>query len=321
MPKHITSLIVCVAILATPIISASDTSRPISANEFFFELTDRLDVDLSGLEHYTYCSPQIAYLVEKGYITAYQANLLMVDEVSTASLIDRAFLFVDYFDRPMAKGSYGSIIERVAKETGLVDESFDFSANLSRIDAMLIMDKLANGDFKRVRYSHNKMSLKYTIDDFYDMSLALRRVIYYVDMLPNACICEFERQHYTLHIVEDVKKYHPHFHKHATAFVDLSSKEIFVMRGFEKDVLHEFAHLMLSRFPDKNIRLRHWYKSEGIKLLPINGVQFNNDMEEYFANIFSHLVAKQNDKEYILNFKERYPITYSFVMDVLLKGE
>lgn len=92
------------------------------------------------------------------------------------------------------------------------------------------------------------------------------------------------------------------------------------MRGFEQDILHEFAHLMLNRFHDKHRRLKEWYESEGLKILSLNGVQFNSDVEEYFANIFSYLVKNQDDKEFILKFKEEYPVTYSFVMEVLLEG-
>lgn len=188
------SLLLAISLLC-PVSDVSTTFQMghITANEFFLELTNKLNINLLGLESYKYCTPQIAYLVEKGYITAYQADLLMKDEVSTASLIDRAFLLVEYFDRPMTKGTYESVIERVAKETGLVEQSFDFSTKLARKDATLIIDKLIRGEFERIQYSYAKLNLKYTIDNFYNMSFTLSRVIYYVNMLPDTCIIEFKK--------------------------------------------------------------------------------------------------------------------------------
>lgn len=315
MKKTILFYIFCAIVLIT----TSFTIKPITPDDFFTKLETQLNINTFELQYdYPYCDTSIAYLVEQGYITPYQAYQLSNSEnIIASSLIDRGFFLVGYFDRPFTRGKYKNIIDRVAKETGLVNESFDCSKPLNIFEAELIIDRLVSEDFKRIAYSKVECKINYTIDDFYGMSNSLQQTLEYIDMLPDSCIKEFNKQGYTLRIVQNANKQHP-FGKNVEAFINLTTKEMFISSNYESSLFHEIAHIMLRKRPDKDVLLNKWYESEG-KNISINAVQYNLNIEEYFSEISRHLFVYQNKKEYILQFSKHYPITYSFFQDIFFK--
>ena len=305
------SLLLAISLLC-PILDASATSQTgyISANEFFLKLTDRINVDLSNLDCYAYCEPQIAFLVDKGYVTSYQAYQLSSNECNTEAIIERAMLIAGYYDRPRSRGDYDSITERVSKEIGLVGESFDFSASLSYKDAEIIIEKLATDNFKRICYSNDKLGVRYIIDNFYDMGKTLRNVEYYMSFLSEKCVDEFNQRRFILRITDKVSKYHPLPSSQSSAFIDFDNKTIVIMRGRERDVLHEFCHLMFSTLPNKDRTLRKLYDLEGNNTMAVNKIKFDENIEEYYADLFAELMMGKDGEI----FKERCPATYEFYL-------
>lgn len=167
--------------------SSLETPREyVNAKTFFKLLFDQLEIDTSNLVNkYKYCSPEIAYLVDKGYITPYCGYLITNNYKCNAEfLIDKALLMVEYFERPLDNGKYNSPIERLCKETGLVEETFDIFSPLSLVHSMILIKKIVNTNFTQIKYSNIDLKIEYEINNFYDMALSLKKIINYLDMLP-----------------------------------------------------------------------------------------------------------------------------------------
>lgn len=296
----------------------------VTAEYFFGELLDQLNIDISGLEkQYAYCSPQIAYLVKMGYITPYQAHVITEGYTcSTGFLIDNGFLLVKYFDRPLDMGDYDSITERISKETGLVKESFDFSKPLNYNDANNIIYKLINDRFKRIKYSTYKTKIPYKLYDFYDMTNTFQRTLHNINKLPQSCIDEFNKRVYILKIVEYTPKVHPYKEKNVLAYILYGTREIVIMKEYEDCIFHEFGHLMIrTKIINWPSVCRYLYAIEGDNACKFNGIRSDKNTEEYFCHVFGYLIQYQDDQDKQEAFKEKCPITYHFVWNILLKIE
>lgn len=315
IPKSVIIIFIIICIL--PLTASESKNKIITPEEFFCELITRLDININGLEEkYKYCGPYTAYLVDARYITPYQAHLLTTDKYIAESLIDKGFLIVNYFERPLDKGNYRSIIDRTAKETGLVDKTFDTSKELSYSDAIDIINKLASNSFNRIKYSDNiDLKIKYKIDNFQNMSQSLIRTSHYINMLPQKYIDDFNKQGFYLHITENVPKIHPDLHITASAYIDFASKKICIMKNFERDILHEFGHFAfsnLNNYPNICVYLFNTENNEGMKL---KAVSDSINPYEYCADIFASFIQYRNDKDFITNFKTTCPITYNFFIN------
>lgn len=321
--KLITRIIVVCFIVINiipPVTMMGMEYEPITAEYFFGEILNQLNIDISDLgKKYPYCSPQIAYLVNMGYITSYEAYIITEEgKGNTEFLINQGFLLVKYFDRPSGKGDYDSITERAAKETGLIEESFDCSKPLTYADADNIIYKLVNNKFKRIKYSTVQTKIPYKIYDFYNMSISLIRTLAYINMLPQICIDEFNEQTYMLKIVENASVEYPYNVKNVIAFIGYNTKEICIMRGYEYSILHEFGHLMSYKVSNWPSVCEYLYELEGDQGILFRGINDDRGAEEYMADVFSYIIMHQKN---IYNFKQQCPVTYHYVWNILLKLE
>lgn len=299
----------------------SNSTDYVNGPELFFEeILSTKNINTSRLKKdYPYCSPYTAYLVDKGYISAQKAYMVSSGDYSTSFLIDKGLMIVEYFDRPIDKGNYKSITERVAKETGIIEESFDFSKKLNNDEIKSISKKISNNDFTRIEYFKPESKIKYTIDNFQDKTSCLRKTLDLIDMIPENCIEEFNDRGLTLRIVEDIEEDGPIYNNTFTsAYINFTTKEMFITKGFERDMFHEFGHLMLDNISNKNTVYKKLYNTEGAKYNRTKNIKMlTNDLEEYYADIIGEFISRQDNSLYLQEFKLACPMTYRFIQNLL----
>jgi hypothetical protein len=306
---------------STKNLQSNTIEQNMPAEDFFKELITRLDINIEGLENYTYCTPYIAYLVDKGYISPYQTQVIAEGRYNSGFLIDKGLLLVEYYERPLDKGEYFSIIDRTLKETKIVDVTFDCSKKLTYTDGINIINRIVNDDFVRKKYSIIDMKIKYKIDNFYNMSTSIKKTLHYINMIPQNCINEFNRRGFKLHIVENAVDAHPYNRRNVVAFTNFSTNTICIMRGFEQDIVHEFGHLMFSKIINKKKVCEYLYSHEG-KYGPLFGnIEYDDKPEEYCADVFASYILYQHDEKYIKKLQEYYPMIYGFIQNILSRDE
>lgn len=295
-------------------------------DEFFLKLEQGLGIDLEKVYDYGFCSKQIGYLIEKGITDNYNAHLMVdLDNYSAASFIDKALQVCNYYDRPFDVSLYIDNIKQVSIDIGLIssDSDLDFCKKLTYEDAEKILKKLISNDFNRVSYTDNESKLKYKIDKFPTMVSTYKKVKGLIDNLPERCIKEFERQNYELRIVPNVMNYHPRVAngKRVSAFIDFDWKQIYIQRGEEEDIYHEFGHLMLDRLSNKTAVCNYLYNTEGFNANDFPYVRYEFGAEELLCDCFEFLFVYSDNEEKINEFKEKCPKIYWLITEGILNTD
>lgn len=328
----ISSLIISLSLSVNiPIVEGTEIETKIEENymspdEFFLKLEQGLDIDLEKVYDYGFCSKQIGYLIEKGFTDNYNAHLMVdLENYSAASFIDKALQVCNYFDRPLDIYLYTDNIKQVSIDIGLIppDSVLDFGKKLTCEEAEKILEKLITNNFNRVSYEDKEAKLKYKIDKFPTMVSTYKEVKNLVDDLPKRCIEEFERQNYELRIVPSVMEYHPRVArgKRVSAFIDFGWKQIYIQRGDEQDIYHEFGHLMLDRLSNKTTVCNYLYKTEGFSANDFPYVRYEFGAEELICDCFEFLFIYSDNEEKINEFKEKCPKIYWLITEGILNTE
>ena len=306
------------AIEATEIVNEEDIY--ISADEFFLRLELGLEIDLNNVYDYGYCSKQIGYMIDKGFIDNYNAHLLTIGEFSTTSLIDKGLKVCGYFDRPLDIEGYIDNTKQVAIDIGLIPENsdLDFTKKLTYKDAEVILEKLINNDFKRVKYEDETCLISYKLYEFANMYKSYNRTKEIIEYLPIVCIEELNKQGYTLNIVDSVLDYYPNKNKkYISAFITFDNKQIFIRDGFEEDLLHEVGHLMLRKLKNKQSVCNYLFKIEGNKASDFPYIRSEYGAEELICDSVEFLLMYKDNENMINKFKENCPKIYFTITEVL----
>ena len=291
-----------------------------SADEFFLRLEEGLNIDLSKVSDYGYCSKSIGYLVDNFYIDSYTAHLMTIGEYSAYSFIDKGLKVCGVFDRPLDTQDCFSNVKQVAIDIGLIssDSNLDLTKKLTFEEAEEIIEKLIKKDFKKVEYTDNTLPIKYKLYDFNDKHNTYNKVSSMVGKLPKVCIDNLNKQGYTLHIVDSVTKYHPNKHKEASAFISYDNKSIFIQKGNEDDLFHEVGHFMLNRLSNKKSICDYLYKQEGLDACSFSYIRYEYGAEELICDAFSYIFMNSENEERINRFKESCPKIYWIITEGIL---
>lgn len=329
----ISSLIISLGLsIHIPIVEATENQienveeNYISPDDFFLKLELGLGIDLEKVFDFGFCSKQMSYLIENFFMDSYNVHLMVdLNNYSTATLVDKGLQVCGYYDRPLDIDNYYESIKQVSIDIGLIpsDSDLDFGKKLTYNDAEEILNKMISNDFKKVHYEDKESKLKYRMDRFINMDSTYKKVKEYVDVLPERCIEEFKRQNYELRIVPAVMDYHPRVTKgkQASAFIDFSWKQIYIQRGSEEDIFHEFGHLMLDRLSNKTYVCNYLYKEEGIVASDFAHVRYEYGAEELICDCFVYLFYYSDNEERINEFKEECPKIYWLITEGILNTE
>ena len=192
---------------------------------------------------------------------------------------------------------------------------------MSRGEAADIINKILNGNFKKVEYTAN-FPVAYKLDNFYGMDWIFRKNLIFFNQIPDKYIEFFNKAGYTYIITNTCEEYFPNY-KFLVGMTDSGNKKVYVEKYTNlSTVQHEIGHVIfLEVFGDQNNTLSFIYEKEKQSIVKFVGDYALTNSNEFWAEAFSYLLINKNNVDRIQRFREANPLTTEVVLDNMINYE